>query len=129
VKFLIDECLSPQLVRLARERGHGDTTHVTWLGLRSRKDWSIVRRAIDGGYVLVTNDTADFTVLVGRESVHSGLICLNVPPGLMSLETQKRLFALALDHVGEAEPINEVILVTLLEDKSVRIDRYDLPSW
>ena len=46
----------------------------------------------------------------------------------MSLEVQRRLFTLALDHLGEAEPINEVLLVTLLEDKSVRIDRYDLPS-
>jgi hypothetical protein len=87
-----------------------------------------VRRAIDAGYVLVTNDTTDFTALVGRESVHPGLICLNVPPGLMSLEIQRRLFILALDHLGEVEPINQVLLVTLLEDKSVRIDRYDLPS-
>ena len=50
VKFLIDECLTPELVRLAHERGHGESTHVTWLGLRSRKDWSIVRRAVDDGY-------------------------------------------------------------------------------
>src|SRR5207342_2962004 len=43
VKFLIDECLSPELVLLAHERGHGVSTHVIWLGLRSRKDWAIVR--------------------------------------------------------------------------------------
>jgi len=28
--------------------------------MRSRKDWSIVRRAIADGYVLVTNNTTDF---------------------------------------------------------------------
>jgi hypothetical protein len=33
---------------------------VTWLRMRSRKDWSIVRRAIADGYVLVTNNTTDF---------------------------------------------------------------------
>ena len=105
MKFLIDECLSPELVRLAHERGHGESTHVTWLGLRSRKDWSIVRRAVDAGYVLVTNDTFDFTSLISRESIHPGLVCLDVVPGLMSLEVQRRLFALALDHLGDTEPV------------------------
>ncbi len=56
MKFLIDECLSPELVAIARARGHGESTHVTWLGMRSRKDWSIVRRAVADGYVLVTNN-------------------------------------------------------------------------
>jgi predicted nuclease of predicted toxin-antitoxin system len=127
VKFLIDECLSPELVRLAHERGHGESSHITWLGLRSRKDWSIVRRAVDAGYVLVTNDTFDFKSLISRESIHPGLVCLDVAPGLMSLEVQRRLFALALDHLGDAEPVNEVLQVTLLKDQSIRIDRYDLP--
>jgi len=128
MKFLIDECLSPTLVRLAHERGYGESTHVAWLGLRSRKDWSIVRRAVDAGYVLVTNNTTDFTTLVSRETVHPGLVCLNVAPRLMSINVQRLLFALALDHLGEAEPINEVLQITLLEDRSVRIDRYDLPA-
>ena len=127
MKFLIDECLSPELVRLAREHGHGGSTHVTWLGLRSRKDWSIVRRAIDDGFVLVTNNTLDFTTLIRRESLHPGLVCLEVAPGLMSLSIQKELFALALDRLGDTEPINEVLHITLLKDHSVRIERYDLP--
>jgi predicted nuclease of predicted toxin-antitoxin system len=67
VKFLVDECLSPELVAIARERSHGESSHVTWLGLRSRKDWSIVRRAVRDGYVLVTNNATDFTALIGRE--------------------------------------------------------------
>ena len=128
MKFLIDECLSPKLVGLAHEHGHGESTHVTWLGLRSRKDWSIVRRAVGDAYVLVTNNTTDFTPLLSRESVHAGLVCLNVAPGLMSLDVQKRLFALTLDRLGDVEPINELLEVTLLEDRSIRIERYDLPS-
>jgi predicted nuclease of predicted toxin-antitoxin system len=127
VKFLIDECLSPELVALARKHGHGQSTHVTWLGLRSRQDWSIVRRAIDDSYVLVTNNTTDFTFLLGRESLHAGLVCLNVAPGLMSLGVQKLLFALVLDRLGDVEPINEFIEVTLSRDRSVRIQRYDFP--
>jgi hypothetical protein len=31
-KFLIDECLSPDLALLARERGFSESSHVTWLG-------------------------------------------------------------------------------------------------
>ena len=128
MKFLVDECLSPDLVALARKRGHGESTHVTWLGLRSRTDWFIVRRAIDDGYVLVTNNMADFTSLLGRQRVHAGLVCLNVAPGLMSLDVQKRLFALALDRLGDNEPINELLEITLTADRSVRIERYDLPA-
>ena len=47
MKFLIDECLSPELVALARAWGFHESTHVTWLGMRSRKDWAIVGRAIE----------------------------------------------------------------------------------
>jgi predicted nuclease of predicted toxin-antitoxin system len=128
VKFLIDECLSPALAFVARERGYVESTHVTWLGLRSRTDRLLVRRAVNEDYVLVTNNTTDFTVLIGREDVHPGLVCLNVAPGLMSLGVQKQLFALALDRLRDNEPINEVLEVTLLEDQSVNVERYDLPS-
>jgi hypothetical protein len=45
----------------------------------------------------------------------------------MSLDVQRRLFALALDHLGDTDPVNEVLYVALLKDQSIRIDRYDLP--
>lgn len=127
MKFLIDECLSPELATLARERGHPESTHVTWLGLAARKDWVIARRAADDGYVLVTNNTGDFRPLYSREKVHVGLVCLNVAPGLMSLKLQKRLFLLALAELGDDEPYNEVIEITANTDQTVRIERYALP--
>jgi predicted nuclease of predicted toxin-antitoxin system len=128
VKFLIDECLSPELVAIARARGHGESTHVTWLGMRSRKDWSIVRRAVADGYVLVTNNATDFRPLLGREEVHAGLVCINMAASLMSLEVQRRLFALALDRIGDREPINELLEITLDERKVVHVERYDFPA-
>jgi predicted nuclease of predicted toxin-antitoxin system len=128
VKFLIDECLSPKLVAIARARGHGESMHVTWLGMRSRKDWSIVRRAIADGYVLVTNNTTDFRALLRREDVHAGLVCINVAAGLMSLDVQKRLFALALDRLGDREAINELLEITLDAHKVVHVERYDFPA-
>ena len=33
MRFLVDECLSPDLVAIARDRGFSLSTHVTWLGL------------------------------------------------------------------------------------------------
>ena len=124
MKFLVDECLSPELVAIARERGHWETTHVTWLGMRSRRDWSVVRRAIVDGFVLVTNNTTDFTSLLEREETHPGLVCLNVAPGLMNLDVQKRLFVLALERLGDTEPINEILEVTLGTDSTVLVERY-----
>jgi hypothetical protein len=53
---------------------------------------------------------------------------LNVAHGLMSLDVQKRLFALALDRLGDLEPINELLEITLTEHQSVQIERYDLPA-
>ena len=128
MKFLIDECLSPDLVAIARDRGSSLSTHVTWLGLRSKKDWTIVRRAVEDGYVLVTNNTTDFTSLVGREDVHAGLVCLSVAPGLMSLQVQRVLFEVALDRLAGDEPVNDVIEITLTADRKVRIDRYAWPT-
>ena len=128
MKFLIDECLSPELVALARARGFSESTHVTWLGMRSRKDWAIVRKAVEDGFVLVTNNTVDFRALYEREQIHAGLVCLNVAPSLMRLDAQKSLFLLALDRLGRTEPVNQALEVTLTADGEVVLERYALPS-
>jgi hypothetical protein len=96
--------------------------------MRSRKDWSIVRRAVTDGYVLVTNNATDFRALLGREEVHAGLACINVAAGLMSLNVHKRLFALALDRLGDDEPINELLEITLDEHRVVHVERYGFPA-
>jgi predicted nuclease of predicted toxin-antitoxin system len=127
VKFLIDECLSPELVATAQARGFHESTHVTWLGMRSRKDWTIVRRAVEEGFILVTNNAVDITALYTHEEIHAGLVCLNVAPKLMSLDMQKSLFALALDRLGKVEPTNEVLNITLEANGVVRIERCALP--
>lgn len=128
MRFLVDECLSPDLVFIARDRGFSESMHVTWLGLTSKKDWAIVQRAVKDEYVLVTNNTTDFTSLVEREKTHAGLVCLNVAPGFMNLEVQKRLFEHALDQLKEKKPANEVLEVTLTANQTVRVDRYLLFS-
>lgn len=37
MKFLIDECLSPELVKLAHEYGYGESSHVVWMGLAGHR--------------------------------------------------------------------------------------------
>lgn len=124
MKFLIDECLSPSLAAIARERGFPESTHATWIGLGSRHDWVLVRRAIDEGYVLVTHNRADFTSLMEREPLHPGLVCLNVAHGLMSLDLQRGLFQHALTHIGDAGLAGQVVEISLAADRTVRVDRY-----
>ena len=124
MKFLIDECLSPSLATLARERGYPLSTHVTWLGLRAREDWTLVRRAIDEGYVLVTNDRADFTPLMEREPRHPGLVCITVAHGLMSLDVQRELFKQALICLEEEDIAGRVLEIALRADRTVRFDLY-----
>ena len=124
MKFLIDECLSPSLAAIARERGFPESTHVTWLGLGSRPDWAVIRRAVDDGYALVTNNRADFTSLMEREPVHPGLICLNVAHGLMRLDVQQELFRQALTRIGDAGLAGHVLEITLAADRKVRVSRY-----
>lgn len=124
MKFLIDECLSPTLTTIARTRGFPESTHVTWTGLRSHQDWALVRRAVKDGYVLVTNNRADFTSLMKREPDHSGLVCINVAHGLMSLAVQQALFKHALGQVTDYDLTDQILEVTLLADRTVRVVRY-----
>jgi hypothetical protein len=95
--------------------------------MRSREDWTVVRRVLEAGFILVTNNTADFTGLYEREEMHFGLVCLNIAPILMSLESQKSLFLLALARLGAAEPTNELLDITLAADRSIRAERYRWP--
>jgi predicted nuclease of predicted toxin-antitoxin system len=126
LKYLIDECLSPNLATLARDQGHPDSTHISWLGLAGQPDWAIARRAIDEGYVLVTHNTVDFRPLYGREDLHGGLIGFNTPPKVMTLLLQKRLFLLAMTVLAGDEPYNAVIEITVDQSGQVRIEQYTL---
>ena len=59
MRFLIDECLTVDLVSVAGQAGH-DAQHVAHIGRAGWKDWNVVRYARDGDFVLVTNNATDF---------------------------------------------------------------------
>ena len=136
MKFLVDECLSPELVKLAHARGHGESTHVVWLGRGGLKDWELKPVILDGDWTFVTRNSVDVRGPVDTPGVkgqyagveiHAGLICLNGPSG-MDLDMQLELFEQALDEL-EADPdlINQVLEITCEED-ALTVRRYSLPK-
>ena len=60
LKFLIDECLSPDLAQLARDRGFHSSSHVTWLGKAGWKDWQLRKLIVDEDWTFVTRNSIDF---------------------------------------------------------------------
>jgi len=137
MKFLIDECLSPELARLARERGYGESTHIAWLGKSGWKDWSLKPVILDGDWTFVTQNAVDFRgppASPGSEgqyadvAIHAGLICLNGPSTGMDLDMMMELFEVALRALEQdGDLVNHVLEVTL-EGDEIRILRYILPQ-
>ena len=124
MKFLIDECLTTRLVRVANDHGH-ESHHVAHLNLAGLKDWDVTDYAITHDCVLVTNNAADFRRLYAERELHPGLVILipNVP-----IELQQRLFTAALVQIAEdGEPVNQVLEVDF-QDEEVVISLYDLPT-
>lgn len=84
-RLLIDECLSPELVRMAVNAGHLESTCVRNRGWAGIKDWQLIEQAVANDYTLVTHNSVDFRGngpgnLGGehaKQPIHAGLICLN----------------------------------------------------
>ncbi len=136
MKFLVDECLSPELTKLAHARGHGESSPVVWLGRAGLKDWELRPLILQDDWTFVTKNSVDFRGPADNPgskgqytdvALHAGLICLNGPPG-MDLDMQLELFEQALDEL-EADPdlINQVLEITCEED-SLHVRRYHLPA-
>jgi Domain of unknown function (DUF5615) len=135
-KFLIDECLSPELVDLAINAGHYESSCVRnrgWLGL---KDHELIERVVADNFVLVTQNATDFRgggpgALGGehaRQPIHAGLVCLDSFHGL-DLDRQRELFTEAIAQAElEGDLVNKALEVFELEDGSIEVDIYDIPA-
>ena len=137
MKLLIDECLSPELTKLAHAAGYGESSHVVWMGLAGRKDWELKTVILDGDWTFVTKNSVDFRGSPSRPglkgqyaevAIHAGLICLNGPAG-MNLDMQIELFEQALEELADdGNLINTVLDITLEDDDQIHIRRYALPA-
>lgn len=138
MKLLIDECLSEELAKLARDRGHAESSHIRWIGKGGIKDWALLPIILDGDWTFVTKNSVDFrgpAAAPGSKGeyskavLHAGLVCLNGPPG-MDLDMQVELFELALDALAEdGDLVNQVLEITLggANDGDIHVLRYALP--
>lgn len=138
MKFLIDECLSPDLVAAAIRCGFPESSHVAWMGKAGWKDWQLKTFILAGDWTFVTRNSIDFRGPEDRPGaggqfadvpLHAGLVCINGPDG-MTAEVQCELFDVVLDEIGDAQQlINEVIEVDLGSlDEEFTIRRYSLPQ-
>jgi predicted nuclease of predicted toxin-antitoxin system len=122
VRFLIDECLTLQLVGIANGYGH-EAHHVARLEKAGARDHDLATHAWQNDFILVTNNSADFVELYAHRELHAGLIII-IPN--VHLELQKQLFAAALDSLVElGEPINQVLYIDL-DSGEVVSDVYQL---
>ena len=136
MKFLIDECLSLELVKLAWARGYGESPHVTWIGRAGWKDWSLKQLILEGDWTFVTKNSRDFRGPANRPGskgqyagvqLHAGLVCLNGPVG-MDLDMTLDFFERALDDLVQGTDLINQVLEVALGDSGVRIIRYNLPA-
>ena len=124
MRFLIDECLSLDLLSTASLAGH-EAHHIARIGKAGWKDWNVVRYANDGDFVLVTNNATDFRRLYATQPLHTGLVIL-IPNVNRAL--QQQLFRGALDELARVgEPINRVLEVDIDGD-DITFALYDLPG-
>jgi predicted nuclease of predicted toxin-antitoxin system len=96
MKFLVDECLSPELTKLAHARGYGESSHVVWLGRAGLKDWELKPLILQGDWTFVTKNSVDFRGPAGKPgskgqyadvALHAGLICLNGPAWIWTCDS------------------------------------------
>ena len=135
-RFLIDECLSPELVQMAVDAGHVESTCVRDRGLTGAKDWKLIEYVVPGDFTLVTHNAVDFRgggpgLLGGehaRQSVHAGLVCLN-SVHVLDLQRQRDLFQIALDELATMDDlVNKALEVFEEEDGGVEVVSYDIPK-
>lgn len=124
MRFLIDECLSIDLVSVAGRAGH-EAQHVARVGKAGWKDWNVARYAAEGDFVVVTNNAGDFRRLYATQLLHAGLVI--IIPSVNRVQ-QQQLFRGALDELARfGELINRVLEVDI-DDDEVTFKFYDLPA-
>ena len=137
MSFIMTVGISPELAKIAIHKGHGETSHIVWMGLAGRKDWELKPIILENDWTFVTKNSIDFRGPMDTPgtkgqyadvAIHAGLICLNGPPG-MDLDMQIELFDQALNEL-DADPhmINQVLEISLEDEEELRVRRYAMPK-
>lgn len=76
MRFLVDECTGPSVAKWLKEEGH-DVLSI-FEDLRGADDESIIRKALEEQWILITNDK-DFGEKVYRDGrLHCGIVLLRL---------------------------------------------------
>jgi hypothetical protein len=131
--FLIDECLSHDLIEIIAARGYHARAVTLNKKLRGRGDHIIFRYSIDENLILVTNNIVDFERIYQENEVHPGLVFFAPSHSkLRKFKYQSLMIQLAIDDIEEEEPIQQVIYISAVSVKGVGVqistDRYYLPE-
>jgi predicted nuclease of predicted toxin-antitoxin system len=124
LRFLIDECLHPTLADVAHGAGH-EAHHVNFLGLASTKDHDLMPRILEGDFVFVTNNAADFRRLYQAQAIHAGLVIIvpQTPP-----TQQRALFLAAMEEIGPGNGLINEALEVLIDGDEVIFNLYEWPA-
>jgi predicted nuclease of predicted toxin-antitoxin system len=122
ITFLIDENLSPALIRVAIDCRFA-AFHINHRGWSSLKDPQVFHRLLDEDLTLVTNNWDDFRPMLGRTEVHPGIVV--ILPNVRR-ERQVELFSAALEVIRDhtLDMVNTVLKV----DADGTVTRYDWPE-
>jgi predicted nuclease of predicted toxin-antitoxin system len=123
IQLLVDECLSPDLVEVAREHGL-NAYHVTRRGWSADSDPRLLARVLAEDLTFVTNNWKDFRPMIARTPVHPGIIAL-LPN--VRRERQKTLLRAALAEITGADPPLDMVNTVLEVDSDGTVERYELP--
>lgn len=121
MRFLIDECLSPALVKIMIDAGF-ECTSVRDRGLLGATDAKLMKVLLQEDFTLVTENATDFRALFGAAELHAELVCLGASP--MNLETQRELLQIALEALGD-DLVNQVLEVTRDDAGEVTVSTYE----
>jgi len=99
--------------------------HVNHLGLRTEKDWNLLKIVENNDWVLVTNNAIEFRGRYRRIEIHPGVVFL--VPSVRGLD-QVRLFEAALDHMQLLpDLVNRAIDVIFDQIGKIIVFDYNLP--
>lgn len=107
LKFFIDECLTPPLVAVAKER-QLFAVYGPYAGKAGWEDWSVAEFAFANDLIVVTNNRRDFLKHYAGMDLHPGLVII-VPKG--DRPSQIAWFVAVVDFLlGLNEPpVNKLI--------------------
>ena len=117
VRFLIDECLSPELAVTAKQHGY-EGAHVRQLQLGSASDDALTRVALEREDIIVTNNARDFRRLYARLAAHPGLVII-LPSLAIGLQITCFIDVIAFI---EAQPSVIDQMVTVRRDGHITIE-------